>query len=240
PDRAVTVAHGQRGRTGRAEGLVPGDDGEDPIPDLGRGAGGRRGGDGRGRADVARFGGSRRRTPFRRVHRWRSATSAGTTTTRRSPSRWRTTSTRSARSSAPSTPWPRPAPTAGARSSGTGSSGTAQFSAVPTAPSTPGSSDSRTAPERAGGDGHDPQTQVRRVPALLAKGRPEDRETPQPRDVRHPRSGRAARAGGPVLQAPALTRRGRVCPAPGALPCGRVTSPSPACLPSGMSPAPAP
>src|SRR4029450_2015852 len=56
---------------------------------------------------------------------------------------------------------------------------------------------------------HDPEARLREVPALLAPQGSEDRQTEEPGDVRHARSGGAPRARHPVLQAPL---RGRPCP----------------------------
>src|SRR5688572_19908065 len=48
---------------------------------------------------------------------------------------------------------------------------------------------------------HDPQTGIRRVPALLQKKEPEDRQAPQPRHIQDARGRRKARTRSPVLQA---------------------------------------
>src|SRR3569832_1001649 len=52
--------------------------------------------------------------------------------------------------------------------------------------------------------GHDQETQVWRIPALLDQNRPQDRQAAQSGYVRDAGSSREARAGNPVLQAPAL------------------------------------
>src|SRR5262245_59612342 len=90
--------------------------------------------------------------------------------------------------------------------------------------------------EADGRNDHDPKAQIRPVPALLAEGGPEDRQAPEPGHLRHPRGGRAARAGGAVLQAQALTgtdrparnpRRARPAPPLRALPPAFSFRPSP-------------
>src|SRR6185436_6493131 len=49
--------------------------------------------------------------------------------------------------------------------------------------------------------GNDPQAHVGRLPAVLAQGRSQDRQAPQPRHLPHPRRRRAPRARRPVFQA---------------------------------------
>ena len=58
----------------------------------------------------------------------------------------------------------------------------------------------------------DPETEKRRIPALFAKGRRENRQAKEPRDVPHAGSGREARARRAILQARALITRSPLLP----------------------------